>query len=150
MRLYFLTAVLTVLSSFFASAANVAETIVLPRPAEIEVVGDKSFKINEKTTLFLSGLSDADRERLTQLLSSRLPGVEIRQSRSNNQIELRLIPDSTITPEAYKIKVDKKHVVVTASAAAGLFYGVQTLAQIIDENGGEIAQLTISDAPRFP
>ena len=150
MRLYFLTAVLTLLSSFFASAANVAETIVLPRPAEIEVVGDKSFKINEKTTLFLSGLSDADRERLTQLLSSRLPGVEIRQSRSNNQIELRLIPDSTIIPEAYKIKVDKKHVVVTASAAAGLFYGVQTLAQIIDENGGEIAQLTITDAPRFP
>ena len=52
MRLYFLTAVLTVLSSFFASAANVAETIVLPRPAEIEVVGDKSFKINERPHCF--------------------------------------------------------------------------------------------------
>ena len=54
-------------------------------------------------------------------------------------------------PESYRIAADAASVVVTGADAAGLFYGVQTLGQLIvrDGDGFAIAAVRIEDAPRF-
>lgn len=53
--------------------------------------------------------------------------------------------------ESYAFTVDDRTVTVTGADAAGLFYGVQTLAQAITPNGGEwvIPAMEVEDAPRF-
>ncbi len=53
--------------------------------------------------------------------------------------------------ESYRIVVDEASVAVTAPDAAGLFYGAQTLGQLItaDGEGWVIPAVTIDDAPRF-
>lgn len=51
-------------------------------------------------------------------------------------------------PEAYKLTVTPREVRITGGSAAGVFYGVQTLRQLVDENG-DIPCVTIEDEPRF-
>lgn len=58
---------------------------------------------------------------------------------------IEFIKDSSLAPEAYKIKVAKKNVKVRASGLNGFLYAVQTLMQMLPE----IPCCTIEDAPRF-
>ncbi|MFH8250585.1 family 20 glycosylhydrolase [Microbacterium sp. B2969] len=54
-------------------------------------------------------------------------------------------------PESYRLTVDEASVVVTGADAAGLFYGVQTLGQLIarEGDGWVVPAVKIADAPRF-
>jgi hexosaminidase len=54
--------------------------------------------------------------------------------------------------EAYGIEVTSQRLTVTATSAAGLFYGAVTLWQLLPAgaNGGRIAAQTIIDTPRYP
>lgn len=77
-------------------------------------------------------------------------------------IRLRLgnirLPDGTTSAEAYHLIVDPKAgITLTGNDAAGIFYGIQTLRQLIDpafyrqpSNLLPIPALEIYDAPRFP
>ena len=73
-------------------------------------------------------------------------------------IELRIGPSTSSgtggtggAAESYRIRVDAASVVVTGADAAGLFYGVQTLGQLIarDGDGWTVPAVAIDDAPRF-
>jgi hexosaminidase len=54
-------------------------------------------------------------------------------------------------PESYALTVDADIVRITGADAAGLFYGVQTLGQLITpvDDGWHVPAVTITDAPRF-
>ncbi len=51
-------------------------------------------------------------------------------------------------PEGYRLEVSRKEVRIAAATETGLFYGFQTLAQLIDSDATVAAQ-KIVDAPRF-
>jgi N-acetyl-beta-hexosaminidase len=64
-------------------------------------------------------------------------------------------------PEAYNLVIDKEGVVITGNSARGIFYGIQTLLQLLPPEvygesglakkiGLRIPQVTIEDEPRFP
>jgi hexosaminidase len=55
-------------------------------------------------------------------------------------------------PEAYRLEVVPHRVTVSASTAAGLFYGAVTLWQLLPTGAksGAIAAQTINDEPRYP
>ncbi len=50
-------------------------------------------------------------------------------------------------PEGYVLHVRSHGITISAAAEAGLFYGVQTLRQLLRTHGGRIAALTIRDRP---
>ncbi|MEO9055878.1 MAG: family 20 glycosylhydrolase [Steroidobacteraceae bacterium] len=54
--------------------------------------------------------------------------------------------------EAYEIEVTPRRITVSATTAAGLFYGAVTLWQLlpVGSDGGKIAAQTIIDEPRYP
>jgi hexosaminidase len=68
---------------------------------------------------------------------------------ASRTIDLRITPGGA--PESYRIDADAASVVVTGADAAGLFYGVQTLGQLIarSADGFELPAVTVQDAPRF-
>ena len=77
-----------------------------------------------------------------------------------NSIFLSLSPDKTIPAEGYRLRVAANGVTITAAAPAGIFYGVQTLLQLLpkqvesNQKIKTVAQwtipfVTIEDAPRF-
>ncbi|WP_435743325.1 family 20 glycosylhydrolase [Microbacterium sp. PMB16] len=66
------------------------------------------------------------------------------------EIELRIDP-TVAAAEGYTLTVDDRVVIVGADEA-GLFYGVQTLLQLLreDESGWGLLRAEVRDAPRFP
>ncbi len=45
---------------------------------------------------------------------------------------------NALMQQAYHLKLDKEKITITANAAQGLFYGVQTLIQLLQEDNGKI------------
>lgn len=70
---------------------------------------------------------------------------------SAGDIEFRIDSSPDAHPEGYRLTV-ADHAVVSAATEAGLFYGAQTLLQLLraDDSGWSIAHAEIVDAPRFP
>jgi hexosaminidase len=52
-------------------------------------------------------------------------------------------------PEGYQLRVFGDGVVLKAPALAGLFYGAQTLKQLMSSSDTDLARVTIEDTPRF-
>lgn len=68
------------------------------------------------------------------------------------RIQLSLVSAAKIaSPEGYHIRASGKKVLIEASDPRGLFYGVQTLLQLVTGNGHarNVPNVEISDAPRF-
>lgn len=55
---------------------------------------------------------------------------------------------SLSSPEAYRLKIGKKKIEISAGDPAGAFYGVQTLLQLLDNNL-ELPCVTVKDSPRY-
>jgi hexosaminidase len=76
-----------------------------------------------------------------------------RAGHGGSRIRLSLVSRRSVpNPEGYRLRVDGNEALVQASDARGLFYGVQTLRQLIgNETGGTraVPAVDISDAPRF-
>ena len=69
-------------------------------------------------------------------------------STPSKQVRFQIDPNlSEISVEGYTLKVDREGVELTARTEAGLFYGKQTLLQLLTPDGLPFVQIT--DSPRF-
>ena len=150
-----------VLGAYSAQAAT--EVNVIPAPVKMEL-GKGEFKLNGETRiLFQQG--NADAEKTAAYLADALrpatglglpvcaaPGAEANAVCLGNE-------GADAGAESYRLAVSKDRAIITASSGAGLFYGVQTLRQLLPPtvfsatlvNGQkwEVPVVTIEDAPRF-
>ena len=130
---------------------------LLPWPSQVEArVG--SFKLDDSTTIVAKGREakeNADFLRQATKLTLKNVGKP-----GENSIVLRIVkPDASIGKEGYRLTVGNSEVDLEASTSAGLFYGVQTLRQLLPAatystapNPGssyQVPAVTISDQPRF-
>ncbi len=117
---------------------------LLPQPQSVEVLAGKGFMYDELT--FVSVVPGTPVPVL-----GALTDVLPRSGRTGKGLFLQLsgqnVPDS---PEGYVLEVNGKGVTVTARTEAGLFYGCQTLEQLLEDSrdfGREIPQMKITDYP---
>ena len=130
---------------------------VIPQPAQVEP-GNGSFKVSSATLIQAAGGTDA------AVQSARYLSTLWKRS---NQLTLRIVSQAEVpiaaslisfrtepgfAAEAYRLEVSPHRVTVSATTAAGLFYGAVTLWQLLPAGpaGGEIAAQTINDEPRYP
>jgi hexosaminidase len=62
---------------------------------------------------------------------------------------LALDPTGGIAPQGYRLRIDANGLTLTAGDAAGLFYGVMTLVQVLRQARGRLPGLAIDDHPDF-
>jgi hexosaminidase len=76
-----------------------------------------------------------------------------------NAIRLRLDPKADLGKEGYRLVSDARGVTISAAQPAGLFYGIQTLRQMLPadvyrqapvQRAWPLPAVVIEDAPRFP
>ena len=138
---------------------------IIPQPAEL-VILNGGFTIDEKTAVLVSPLDGQTKlaaDFLTALLR-RSTSLELPVSEGTREGHNRImmIIDSTLTvgKEGYTLEVTNRNIILKAPAAEGLFYGVQTIRQLLPpqvevEGGlaGEIPPVVpacvITDEPRF-
>ena len=125
---------------------------VIPMPRSVEYHSG-NFTISPETK-FYTNLSAESRQALTDYLEgTSLGSVPFAESATgNNGIELNLCDSSIVTGnEAYRIEIDKKGVRLSANTETGIFYGLQTLLQLLNNGDNKtLPALTINDSPRFP
>ena len=117
-----LTAAVTVLGARTYSC-------IVPRPLSIEP-GEGQLLLEKGTALYASPGLDFEtaflRERLGSVLAFDIPVVK-----TPSEGGISLVLTEGYGPEAYSLRVDADGVRIEASAPAGIFYGVQTLLQML-------------------
>ena len=70
---------------------------------------------------------------------------------SDDQVIFSLVNDASLKDEGYQLTIDKLGVHITANSGAGLFYGVQSLFQLLPSTSEaiELPFVEIKDRPRF-
>jgi N-acetyl-beta-hexosaminidase len=133
------------------SAAQNGETMslpsVVPLPAAVESQESEAFRLTAETRIV--GESDAVAS-LTTLLTART-GRAPEPATADDARTISLAVESGGAAESYRLVASAESVTVTGADAAGLFYGVQTLGQLLTRDGDTwtIPAVTIDDAPRF-
>jgi N-acetyl-beta-hexosaminidase len=108
---------------------------LLPAPQSVEWNG-KSVPLASVRISFQPGKSDSEKTdqimlELKELLA--VSNIQIDQDGAGHQIVLKLgnIDVPRQPDEAYKLVADKNGITITANTVSGLYYGVQTLRQLI-------------------
>ena len=134
------------------SCSERKEIDVIPMPRSVEYHSG-NFTISPETK-FYTNLSAESRQALTDYLEgTSLSSVPFAESATGNDgIELNLCDSSIVTGnEAYRIEIVKKGVRLSANTETGIFYGLQTLLQLLNNGDNKtLPALTINDSPRFP
>ncbi len=132
-----------------------AQTIaIIPKPADLKVQ-EGSYEITAATPLIYDQ-SNQDLNRIAQFLNTHLDKYyHIRLNPApgaKTGVLLKLDASSKMGKEGYTMKVDKKGIVITASAPNGIFYGIQSLKQLLPAEASaklNVPFLEITDEPRL-
>lgn len=126
---------------------------VIPVPLKMEQ-GTGSFLLSEKTKLY-TNLQGGEAELWENYLKA-LP-VQLKEARMKDrkQMLFLLITPKTPqlpSPESYTLSVTSQRIEIRATSGAGLFYGMQTLLQLMQPVGTgsySVPSVEIEDTPRF-
>lgn len=134
---------------------------VIPAPRAVEGPMRCGGELDAQTTLWAAPGTDATERWLRATLGAAL-GLPLPPGPQDARNALRLLLDDTLEPEAYKLSVVvNRGIEIRGGSAAGVFWGAQTLRQLLGPDAFRrapvrpgrtygIAHQIIEDAPRFP
>jgi len=167
-RLSMIIIILTCIASLFFCDKSRPTYSVIPKPAFIQE-NEGSFEITQAFRVVFDK-SDSEVRNVGLYFTDRLNGASglgipvIERSKegvSKNTLLLRLEPDAEgLGQEGYELDIHPDHIILIAGSPAGLFYGIQTIFQLLpvdvysdssaSQNGPWILPcVTIRDVPRY-
>lgn len=139
-----LTALITV-CCFHTKAGQLPEPFsIIPEPQSVTIQAGRGFNVEKLRTIYLK-----------KEMALSIPGEHLRALPvSSIKGDLVLLLDTSDTrfasKEAYELKIERNKIVIAAAGEAGLFYGCQSLEQLIEDAKyfkKELPAMTISDHP---
>ena len=126
---------------------------VIPVPLKMEQ-GTGSFLLSEKTRLYTN--LQGGEAKLWEKYLKALP-VQLKEARKKDRKQmlfLLITPKTTQlpSPESYTLSVTSQRIEIRATSGAGLFYGMQTLLQLMQPastGSYSVPSVEIEDTPRF-
>ncbi|MGB0836641.1 MAG: beta-N-acetylhexosaminidase [Flavobacteriaceae bacterium] len=127
---------------FFISKSPAQSVNLIPQPQSLELakgVFDRNAQVNFST-------SGGNLSNELQFLTALFPN----ENTTGKPAQIKLKIDASMDkPESYDLQISSNEINISGADAAGVFYGIQTLHQIILQNPKELPALKIQDAPRF-
>lgn len=138
---------------------------IIPKPVSANMSGE-TFTLKNNTRIIVNG-TDGDLQTIASFLAEKIKpatgfdtNISPDDGSSKGAISLSLEGgDKALGDEGYELTIEKDGVKIVANSPAGLFFGVQTLRQLLPEelegseriqNGAwEIATGTIRDFPEY-
>lgn len=156
-NLGFITCLVSV--GFSSACSTPRNPSVIPQPVQMEV-GRGGFDLDADTRIMLSNPTNLEVQQLTESWARPIRAtsgfnlllVDTPDDASSNMITLRLSQEAPHPVEGYRLNVTSDAVTVEAKTPAGLFYGLQTLTQLLfgdHTSGWSVPVVQIVDAPRF-
>jgi hexosaminidase len=155
-----LTYLLLVLATTSSLLAQNATLNLIPQPVEIQQATGV-YTLTKSTTI---GYNKAEAKTTAEMLTRHLStptGFALSAklgSSANIQLNLNATPNDKIGKEGYVLESNTKGITITANQPAGLFYGMQTLLQLLPKEiesqkavtaAWTIPAVRITDYPRF-
>ncbi|MEU1150235.1 beta-N-acetylhexosaminidase [Streptomyces sp. NPDC005863] len=132
---------------------------LIPAPARAEATQSSSFVIDASTTLY-GGPGTGTTERWLRTTLGPALGLPLPGGTEGAGNSLSLYVDGSLEPEAYRLTVDADRVEIRGGSGSGVFWGAQTLRQLIGPDAFRRAPVRpgaehsvpaglVEDAPRF-
>jgi hexosaminidase len=131
---------------------------IIPNPNSVSEIGEV-FTLENHTRIFIDPADLSDLEGLVKFINSMVvnsAGARLEVTNSNSresQIILRLNKDLQLGTEGYHLLIDKKQILIESESKQGIFYGIQSLRQILPVKGSQTAVVIrgveVYDQPRF-
>lgn len=137
-----------------------SSTDLIPAPRAVAGAMDRAVVLDEGTTVWAAPGTDGTARWLRATLGPAL-GLSLPPGPEGAPGSLRLRLDDTLEPEAYRLSADAtRGVEIRGGGAAGVFWGAQTLRQLLGPDAFRrapvrpgatyaIPDLTVEDGPRF-
>ncbi|NOW95101.1 glycoside hydrolase family 20 protein [Mucilaginibacter sp. SG564] len=130
--------------------AQVKEQGIIPQPYRIQKTGDV-FRFSPNVAIGVGdGISTDNLIFFNQYFRS-LAGYTLKNGKNTGALQLRIDSVAVTQAEGYKLSVTSKQISITGHDQAGVFYGLQSLLQLLHKSNGKITVqgCTIEDHPRF-
>ena len=148
----------------FCSASLLAQDIsIIPQPVSLKP-GNGNFTLSASTAISIPA-NQKEIARVASYFADKVKtaaGLTLKVAEGttgNIQLSLNAKPNSQISQEGYTLEVTDQRITVNANSPAGLFYGIQTLIQLLPNEiesktvstnvKWTIPAVSITDYPRF-
>lgn len=128
---------------------------LIPRPKDYKETLEQ-FTINKKTKIVLSNDCTSNALDNALILKKAIKdesGITLNITKSFKESygenEIRLTIDNLLEKEEYKLNIKDKYIEIVGSESSGIYYGVQTLIQILKQDGIKLRGVNIEDSPYF-
>jgi hexosaminidase len=134
-----------------------AEISIVPKPTQT-IIGEGSYSFSKNTTILIEEEAQKPAAKYLSDLFENAAGYALPFSETAKNASIILMKDASLKLEAYHLEVTPKKIIIKANDAAGYFYGVQTIRQLLPSNIEKKANkeqdwilpsIVINDAPRF-
>ena len=121
---------------------------IIPMPLSTQLQSS-NFEFDKESKLAIEA-TEATVNNLTSYLATTSLSLKADNNAQDNRLALKIREkvDGISSPEGYVMTTDAKGINIEATTEAGLFYGVQTVLQFVDNEGG-VPYGRIVDEPRF-
>lgn len=158
--LLFLSAALFAGSAFAQQDSMSSSFHVVPEPVSITAKPGE-FRITSATVVVAADAGSKPVASIASQLLGKLTGypLQVRAGNAHSHgivFRLNPSPEAILGKEGYRLEATPERVLVTANQPAGLFYGLQTLRQLLPASGPDIGAarwdvpgVSVMDYPRF-
>ena len=147
--------ILLVIFLFVAATCFAQQSLnIIPEPAKVEVK-QGTFTITPSTKIIAEASGVSNSINFLNDYLKKFYGFELKTSKeksATNVIELNFGKLDNSIPGAYEMNVGKDKIYIGGDNGQGVFYGIQTLIQLLPaekSNSLNIQQCNIIDSPRF-
>ena len=150
-----------VLTLYLASCGSLLGSDLVPMPQKYDKNG-QTFTLTPQTRIIFSAGLKQQADLLAAALSPATGwDFNLQEGESGGEGAIRLSLDTTskMAPEAYTLLVENSGIQITAKSGAGIFYGVQTLLQLLPVEifsplrqkhvNWQVSGASIQDAPSY-
>lgn len=135
----------------FLGLAQSGQSLILPKPAKM-MLSEGTFFMPVSSAIFAKG-ENATVQYLIESVKTRF-GISLKRINKEQNASIVLVnTKEDKQSEGYTLQVSQSQITISAKGEAGLFYGVQSLLQLMragkNSDGIRITEQTIEDAPRF-
>ncbi len=127
---------------------------IIPKPMEISA-GNGNFILDKNCSLIFD-VNNKEVSRIAAFFNEYLEkmyDLQLNENKEGKLIKFTIISRLNLGKEGYLLKINPSEIVITASEPNGLFYGMQTLKQMLPvelkNESLEIPAADIKDQPRF-
>jgi hexosaminidase len=145
------------------NATSIWQNSLIPQPVSL-IRGSGYFTLPNDISIIITKNEELKKiaVQLSKQLNTTANTITVKEDnpQPTKSISLSIVNDKSIPAEGYRLKVTADGISITAKEPAGIFYGVQTLIQLLPKqieskedkkpvDAWTIPLVTIEDAPRF-